>query len=233
MPNAARVTRVEIVLFLIGIALGAVAGTLTALSVTAQRPAPSAQTPLPSPSPTAAVAPEENPYAGFRVAEFRLLDHNGVWTNQMLFDGRVTVLSFFFTSCPGPCPDMTRAMRTIQDRTAGTPLRLASISVDGARDTPAIIRAFAEAYGADLARWCFLTGNPELVRTLARESIDFELREQPDYQIAAPDGSRMANILHPTRLLLVGPDRRLIGVYAYNDPAQIDRLIADALAARP
>lgn len=174
---------------------------------------------------------ELNPYAGFRVSSFRLLDQDGLSVDESLFDDRVTVLTFFFTSCRGPCPDMTRAMREIQDRTAGTCLRLASISVDGSRDTPVVIRAFAEAYGADPRRWRFLTGSPSLVHGLVSESIGFELREQEDVQVEAPDGSAMANILHPTRLLLVGPDRRLIGVYWYNDPRQIDRLIADAARA--
>lgn len=210
-----------LLIFVAAAVAGSVAGWIGGSIVSRGRPAPVER----------AEAVEENPYAGFRVSSFRLLDQDGLTVDQSIFDGRVTVLTFFFTSCRGPCPDMTRTMREIQDRTEGTGLRLASISVDGSRDTPVVIRAFAEAYGADPRRWRFLTGSPSLVRGLVSESIGFELREQEDVRVEAPDGSSMANILHPTRLLLVGPDRRLIGVYWYNDPRQIDRLIADAARA--
>ena len=177
----------------------------------------------------------DNPYAGFRIADFRLLDQDGISVDEHIFDGHVTVLTFFFTSCNGPCPEIAKVMRGIQDRTADDPaaskLRLVSISVDGGRDTPTVIRSFGESYGADPTRWRFLTGSPEVVREMVKQSIGFELREQDDVQVQAPDGSAMKNILHPTRLMLVGPDRRLIGVYWYTDPAQVEKLIADAREA--
>lgn len=180
-------------------------------------------------------AGDENPYAGFRVTAFDLVDSAGQPVDQSVFDGEVTVLTFFFTSCNGPCPAIARVMREIQDRTAGSDagrgVRLVSISVDGGRDTPAVIGSFAESYGADPSRWRFLTGEPGMVRELVRESIGFELREQADVQVKDPTGAMMNNILHPTRLLLVGPDRRLIGVYAFNDSEAVDALVADAMAA--
>lgn len=172
---------------------------------------------------------EPNPYAGFRVADFSMIDQDGEPVGQSLFDGEVTVLAFFFTSCPGPCPAIARVMKDIQERTAGSELRFASISVDGGRDTPEVIRSFGESYGADFDRWQFLTGDAERVRGLVRESIGFELREQEDVAVPVPDGTTMNNILHPTRLLLVGPDRTLIGIYPFNDPEQVTALIGDAL----
>lgn len=185
----------------------------------------------------------DNPYAGFRVGEFDLIDRNGDPVDESLFDGEITVLTFFFTSCNGPCPAIARVMKQIQDRTAQAVmvptgrdvlvrrLKLASISVDGGRDTPAVIDSFAESYGANPTRWRFLTGDPEAVRALVRESIGFELREQEEIQVEDPSGAMMNNILHPTRLLLVGPDRRLIGIYAFNDADAVAELVEDALVA--
>jgi len=242
--------RSVLLLFIVAVAAGVVGG-LIAGAIVGPRSAPgpasgpgaedeptSLLEPAPDSSPLGAPRTEEptpeddNPYAGFRVAGFRLLDQNGESVDETIFEGEVTALTFFFTSCNGPCPDMTRAMRTIQDATADDPvgknLRLASISVDGSRDTPAVVRSFAESYGADFTRWTFMTGSPDLVRGLARESIGFELREQDDVQVEGPTGAMMNNILHPTRILLVGPDRRLIGVYWYNDDEQIEKLISDA-----
>lgn len=175
-----------------------------------------------------------NPYADFRIAEFSLTDRAGRPVGESLFDGEVTVLTFFFTSCNGPCPAIARVMKDIQARTArgaASGLRLASISVDGERDTPEVIGSFADSYGADPERWTFLTGDPAAVRELVAASIDFEVREQEDVELTGPGGAAMHNILHPTRLLLVGPDRRLIGIYAFNDAEQVEGLIAAAAAA--
>lgn len=185
---------------------------------------------------------DDNPYAGFRIGEFDLIDRDGEPVDETIFDGEVTVLTFFFTSCNGPCPAIARTMKRIQDRTSEPVmvptgrdvlirrLKLASISVDGGRDTPEVISAFADSYGASRTRWSFVTGDPEAVRGLVRESIGFELREEEGVQVEDPSGAMMNNILHPTRLLLVGPDRRLIGIYAFNDADAVAELVEDALA---
>ena len=176
----------------------------------------------------------DNPFAGFRVGAFELVDQRGAPIDESVFEGEVTVLTFFFTSCNGPCPAIARVMREVQDRTAlgaASALRFASISVDGGRDTPAVIDSFAQSYGADPERWVFMTGDPGAVRELVRESIGFELREQEGVLVPGPDGAMMNNILHPTRLMLVGPDRRLIGMYPFNDPEAVDEMVRDAVNA--
>ncbi|MEM7627967.1 MAG: SCO family protein [Planctomycetota bacterium] len=173
----------------------------------------------------------ENAFAGFRFASFELVDQDGSAIDQTVLDGRVTAVNFFFTSCPGPCRPMTTVLRGVQDWTRGSGLRLMSISVDGNRDTPEIVRAYGESFEADPERWRFVTGDPAVIGSLVSESLDYELREQDDFVIAGPGGVEMANILHPTRVLLVGPDRSVIGVYAYNDPEQISAMIVDAQQA--
>jgi len=81
------------------------------------------------------------------------------------------VLDFIFTNCPIYCPAMGEVMRRVQDETADSDARLLSISVDGENDTPEVLAAYAEALGADPARWPFLTGNPEGVKSLAEHQL--------------------------------------------------------------
>ena len=155
-------------------------------------------------------ADPNNPYSEFQMAEFDLLDHEGRPVTQALLDNRVTLVSFFFASCPGPCPIISAKMAELQRATEGTELRLLSISVDGLRDTPEVIKNYAAGYQADLDRWAFLTGHPEVVEGLLNESLAYQIRRQANEPVVAVDGSTIANILHPTRILLVGPDRRLL-----------------------
>ena len=205
---------------LVGVAAAALAGLTACGGEEAASVEATSAAPVNSPSP--------NPFAGFRLADFSLTDHRGRPADEDMFDDEVTALTFFFTSCPGPCPIMIQRMKDVQERTSGTSLRFAAISVDGTRDTPEVLREYAARVGVDESRWTFLTGAPSLVGRLAQESLNFEIRVQQDYIIKGPGGVDMANILHPTRILLVGPDRTLLGVYPYGDANAIDRLVADA-----
>jgi protein SCO1/2 len=44
----------------------------------------------------------------------------------------------------------------------------ASITVDPERDTPEMLKLYAQMYGADVAGWSFLTGPPAVIQDLTR-----------------------------------------------------------------
>ena len=165
----------------------------------------------------------ENLYAQFFVPEFELIDRYGEPITHEVLDGQYTVLDFFFTSCPLWCPGMTQAMRKVQQASYGTSLRFMSISIDGDVDDPAAIDEYAERYGCDEERWDYATGDPAVVAGLVMDGLRFDLGDPSDTE----DSGRLIN--HPTRLILLGPDRRVIGLYRYDDPDEVDELIADAL----
>ena len=184
-------------------------------------------------------AQDDNPFADFQIPEFSLTDQNGGTVTHAALEGQITVLDFFFTTCPGPCPGMTAQMQHIQSQTAGTNVRLMSISVDGENDTTEVLGAYAARIAADPARWAFLTGAPEVVTSIVQDGLKFEVSPTLDSPILdangeprlGPSGKPLINIVHPTRLLLVGPDRRLLGVFPYNNQDQVDELIRQAKAA--
>jgi protein SCO1/2 len=83
--------------------------------------------------------------------------------------GKLVVLDFVFTHCPGPCPILTGAHVELQRSLAPelrARTRLVSISLDPERDTPEVLRAWALARGADLSDWSFLTGPEDEVRAV-------------------------------------------------------------------
>lgn len=192
----------------------AAAGGLLALLIVLR---PSAGSPVPT-------DPYEPPVE-IIVPEFTLIDTAGAPVTHAALEGEYTLLDFFFTSCPLYCPGMTAQMRRVQTEVASDDLRLMSISIDGERDTQGVVRAYAEGFGADPDRWRFLTGPRASVWPIAR-GMGFLVGEDPASSIAAPDGSSMAMINHPTRLMLIGPDRRVIGLYRYTEREEVDALIA-------
>jgi protein SCO1 len=98
------------------------------------------------------------------VPAFTLLDSGGRRVSTTaLMRGRLAVVSFIYTSCADSlgCPLASASMRELQERLRDADLlgrvRLLSISVDPARDRPAALARYAQAFGADPAAWQFLT----------------------------------------------------------------------------
>ena len=162
----------------------------------------------------------DNPYADLFIPAFTLTDSNGNQVDQTILDGKYTVVDFFYTSCPLICPGMTAAMREIQNTTTDTNLQLLSISIDPTVDTPEKIHTYANAYKADPKRWRFTTGEPDMI-TILLMGVNFNLGA-----LSTDDGFR--NIDHPSSLLLIGPDRHVIGLYRFSDPDQMEELIEKA-----
>ena len=98
---------------------------------------------------------------------FSLTDQNGQLFNSKAALGKLVVVNFIYTSCPDVCPLFTAKMALIQRSLAAERndrYLLLSISTDPKRDTPAKLKAYADAFKADHRRWHFLTGS---VKTLA------------------------------------------------------------------
>jgi protein SCO1/2 len=118
---------------------------------------------------------------GHPAPDFTLTDQDGRRVSLADLRGRLVVLDFIYTRCPGPCPTLTGVHAELQRRLPPA-LRerthFVSISLDPARDTPEALRAYARARGADLSSWWFLTGAPEAVDpVLARFGVGRTPRE--------------------------------------------------------
>ncbi len=100
---------------------------------------------------------------------FALVDQLGRPVSDADLRGKVVVADFIYTTCTDICPALTAQMATLRTRLAeegllGDEVVLLSISVDPARDTPDVLRAYSEPFGADPATWRFLTGDEPAIR---------------------------------------------------------------------
>jgi protein SCO1/2 len=117
--------------------------------------------------------------------DFELVDQSGAKLALADLRGKLVLLDFIFTSCPGPCPMLTSSHVTLQrllppELRART--RFVSISLDPVRDTPMALRAYAQERGADLTGWSFLTGDPEVIAQVL-EAYGVGSMRRPDGQI--------------------------------------------------
>jgi protein SCO1/2 len=103
--------------------------------------------------------------------EFTLTDQNGKRIALKDLRGKVLAITFIFASCADTCPLLTAKMAGLQDRLGpdfGPRVYFVSITVDAERDTPEVLRRYAEAHRANPAGWAFLTGTPAEIREVAR-----------------------------------------------------------------
>lgn len=160
-----------------------------------------------------------------RIGAFEGVDQRGELVDQSILEGGYTVMDFFFTNCPLACPGMTAAMRRLQNELEGEAVRFVSVSVDPERDTPEALLAYAENNNADQSRWSFVNVPAETVMRIASEELGFNVSEDRSRRFDLGDDKFMYNINHPTRLILVGPDRRVIGLYPFEDREELNLLV--------
>ena len=103
--------------------------------------------------------------------EFSLTSQDGGRVTLADFRGKVVAVTFIYTLCTTTCPVLTPMMSFVQDQLGsnfGTKIAFVSITVDPERDTPQVLKEYAQAFGANLAGWAFLTGTPDAIRDVTR-----------------------------------------------------------------
>jgi cytochrome oxidase Cu insertion factor (SCO1/SenC/PrrC family) len=110
--------------------------------------------------------------------QFSLTDQSGETFHTKSLDGKVWVVTFFFTSCPGPCLRQNRALEEVRKHLEGRDVRFVSITCDPTIDTPAVLKQYAAQFNADPKRWLFLTGEFASIKDIAQKQFLLPLDKQ-------------------------------------------------------
>lgn len=149
------------------------------------------------------------------VPEFTLTNHHGHAVTRADLLGRVWVADIIFTRCPGPCAMMTRQMKQLQDMLpAKSRAQLVSLTTDPDFDTPPILKTYAERFGADSARWMFLTGTKREIANLAIDGLKLTAIEKAEDLRENPDDL----FIHSTIFVVVDKRGQLRGVFETTGP---------------
>ena len=160
-----------------------------------------------------------------QLPDFTLVGADGGSVGNHDLRGRVWIANFIFTSCPSFCPRLTQQMARVQQRLgAESDILLVSISVDPRTDTPDVLRAYADRYGADRDRWQFLTGSRADVYELVRSGFRLAVTERSAEEAADGEGA----IAHSDRFVLVDRDGVIRGYYRGTEDDSVEQLLADA-----
>lgn len=154
------------------------------------------------------------------VADFNFInqDHENVSLEEL--KGEWWIADFIFTNCVTVCLPMTDNMAILQQKLTekNIDIQLVSFSVDPDRDTPEVLKEYAQAYDADFSNWSFLTGYDfDTIKDLSVQSFAAGLQREPDSD----------QVQHVTRFYLVNPEGEIIKYYEGLDEEEMDNIIKD------
>lgn len=115
-----------------------------------------------------------------KVPDFTFLNQDSLIISNEDYSKKVYVAEFFFTSCPSICPIMNKNMKRIEERFGDRiDFGIASFTIDPERDTPSVLKTYAEDYGVISQNWHFLTGEKEALYTLANKGFNIFAEVNP------------------------------------------------------
>ena len=157
------------------------------------------------------------------IADFDLIDQDGLTFSSSSVPKKIWVVEYFFASCMGICPIMNEQMKRVQAAfLADTNVVILSFTVDPDRDTPEVLKAYAEEHDAQSEKWIFLTGEKELIYELARKSF-FLLRPAE----AENQGDVGNDFIHTNNFVLIDENKQIRGYYDGTNRNEVDELIED------
>jgi protein SCO1/2 len=162
---------------------------------------------------------------GDLLSDAKLVDQTGAPASLGAYRGHRVALTFIYTRCPLPdfCPMMDRNFAAVQKTVASTPaladVRLITMTIDPAFDTPAVLKPYSVTRGADPEIWSFLTGDPAEVNRFGSQ-LGIYVEHNPQSAV---------DITHNLRTAVIDPDGRLVKVHNGNSWTPSE-LVADLSA---
>lgn len=154
-----------------------------------------------------------------KIAPFSLTNQNGATITQKVYENKIYVADFFFTTCPTICPKMTANMGLLQEALKeNDQVGLLSFSVTPQIDSVAQLKKYALEKGVIDSKWNLLTGDKKQIYELARKS----------YLAVKNDGDGGPHdMIHTENFVLVDPEKRIRGFYDGTDTVAMETLLSD------
>lgn len=152
-----------------------------------------------------------------KIPEFSFLNQNGAEVNNKTFEGKIYIADFFFTSCPGICPKLTKHMSTIQEAYQNEKdIMLLSHTVMPWRDSVPLLKDYAEKHQVNAKKWHLVTGDKDELYTIARTGYfaDEDFTKTQDE----------SNFIHTENFILVDKQGYIRGVYNGTLAVDVERL---------
>ncbi len=152
------------------------------------------------------------------IPDFTFTDQYGQGISNKTTANKIYVADFFFTRCGNICPVMTDNMNKVSAAfAADNNVMILSHSVTPELDNVNVLKTYAERKHITNPNWHLLTGDKQLIYTLARRGYFAD--------DAVGYNKDVSQFLHTENFILVDKHGRIRGVYNGTVPFEVENLI--------
>lgn len=166
------------------------------------------------------IKPNSKALKGFhKIPDFSLVNQHGEIVTQETFENKIYIADFFFTTCPGICPMMTKNMKKIEEEFSNDDtVMFLSHSVTPSKDSVPRLKQYAIDHNIG-DNWHLVTGNKKEIYDLGRK---FYFVEE---DLGEPKG--IDDFLHTENFVLIDENKYIRGIYNGLNRASVKQLIID------
>lgn len=149
-----------------------------------------------------------------QLKDFELIDSTNRSFNSSQLKGKVWVAQFFFTTCGGICPMITKKMGDLyRSYKLDKRVEFVSITVNPDNDNPEVLTRYLKQHDADPQQWHFLTGPRTAIQDLSAQNFKVGSVEEP--------------VFHSGHFILIDQHGWIRGYYDGTDEEGTKRLFKD------
>lgn len=155
-----------------------------------------------------------------KIPGFSLVNQEGKTITEKTFENKIYITDFFFTTCPGICPKMTKNMSELQTAFKNDDdVLLLSHSVTPEKDSVSVLKGYGLAQNINPNKWHLVTGDRKQIYDLGRKAyfVEEDLGEQKTED----------DFLHTENFVLIDKNRNIRGIYNGLNKTSVQQLIAD------
>ena len=139
---------------------------------------------------------------------------------------KITVFAMVYTHCPDICPMTTHNMHLVEQKLPADlkdKVKFVVISFDPNRDTPAVLKKFAEIRDISFNNWALLSGD---IQNTKEVMLKFDVKAIPADSTYDDNGELSYNVIHTDRISLIDQEGKLRSNYK-GSTANLDMILED------
>ena len=151
------------------------------------------------------------------IPKFEFINQNGDTITNHDYAGKIYVADFFFTTCPGICPKLTKHMKILEDLySKNDEIKFLSHTVMPWHDSVSVLNEYGKRYDIESKKWNLVTGDKEEIYRVARDGYfaDNSFKTQESVN----------EFIHSENFYLIDKNGKIRGVYNGTLEIEIERL---------
>ncbi len=152
-----------------------------------------------------------------KIPKFEFINQNGDTIRNNDYAGKIYVADFFFTTCPGICPKLTKHMKILEDLySKNDQIKFLSHTVMPWHDSVSVLNEYGKRYDIESKKWNLVTGDKEEIYRVARDGYfaDNSFKTQESIN----------EFIHSENFYLIDKNGKIRGVYNGTLEIEIERL---------